>query len=141
MEYVKKTSRLGFTLTELLVAIAILGVLGAVVVPALWNYYKGAQKTATIQSIKALKQSINMYKIHTNKYPGRLRDLVKKPRDPEVAAKWMEGGYLKKEPKDGWGNSFVYKPVRDGNNPYTLYSYGSNGRGAPKKEWINAWNV
>ena len=68
-----------------------------------------------------------------------LRDLGKKPSDEKTDA--LERPYIesKEEPKDGFGNKFHYAVTPGAENPYELYSYGPKGKGAPKKEWIDAW--
>jgi general secretion pathway protein G len=72
----------------------------------------------------------------------KLRDVVEKPREEAVARNWAKGGYIEggELPQDAWREEFQYKRTPEGKNPYELYSYGSNGAGAPKEEWISVWN-
>lgn len=83
-----------------------------------------------------------MFNAHTGQYPARLNDLLKKPADEKIARKW-EGPYLKAKevPEDAWGSKYVYKLTPQAEHKYDLYSYGPNGKGSPKEEWISVWNL
>jgi len=133
----RKYTKDGFTLTEILISIVIVGIIGAVGFTIYRGVVEGARSDATKTQLKQIEKAISLFEMHTGRYPARLRDLVKKPQGVE---NWR-GEYMKKVPRDGWGRNFVYRPVKDGNNPYTLYSYGSNGKGAPKKEWMSVWKM
>jgi len=134
MTCVNNHCKSGFSLMELLIAIAILGLIAAIGGPALLNYYRKSQANAAKLELKAIKQAIDMYKIDVGEYPNKLVDLVKRPRDPKLATKWMggsapkKGGYIKKLKKDPWGNAYVYKLAVYKDNPYTLFSYGPDGK-------------
>ncbi len=136
------TARSGFSLMELMIAIAVLGLILAVAGPALMRQYRSAQKKTAMTSIKLLKSTIEMFELDVGKLPEKLRDLVKRPSpggyyNSEEISNWQDGGYLKtkKVPVDPWKNKFRYRLIPDGRR-YELYSYGPNGKGSPKSEWI-----
>lgn len=137
-----KTIRAGFSLLELMIYIAIVGILLAVAVPNFFSYIEKARKSTTESNLRMLESAIIMYQLHTGQLPQRLSDLVKKPSDERVAQKW-EGPYLKgKEiPLDGWSNRFEYKQTPQGEHKYELYSHGPNGKGSPESERINVWKL
>lgn len=138
----KRYARPGFTLMEILIAVMILGLLGALVGPALNNIYKNQQKRACESSLLGLKKSIQIYKDRVLKYPDSLKDLIKKPRDEQAAKRW-EGPYVEGDevPKDPWGEDFKYKLTPGTAHPYDLFSYGPNGKGSPKEEQIDVWKL
>jgi general secretion pathway protein G len=138
---IMRSARFGFTLIELLVAIAILAILAAVVGPLLLGRIDEAKRTGTKSYLKNIQSAINMFKLDVGKYPASLRNLVEKPREEALAKKWQKGGYLEggELPKDAWGEDFQYKVTPGGKNPYELYSYGSQGPGAPNNEWYSVW--
>lgn len=137
---IAKNARSGFTLVEMLVVLAIIGILFAVITPAYNAYKKRAGRQATISSMRVITLALEQYKEDMGEYPPSLKDLVKAPT--ENADQW-QGPYIKSKetPKDGFGNPFGYSVTPGGENPYELYSYGKDGKGSPKKEWIDAWKL
>src|SRR6056297_3103032 len=84
----------GFTLMELLVVLAILGLLISLVGPQVLNQLGGAKtKTALIQ-IRDLEQALEMYKLDVGRYPSTEQGLVALVQKPGGAAGW-NGPYLK----------------------------------------------
>ncbi len=132
----------GFSLIEILIAITILGIIAGISVPMFMGYLDKARIRGTRSNLRSLKSSIEMFKLDTGKYPSKLRDLVQKPREEALARKWQKGGYIEggELPQDNWGESFQYKVTPGGKNPFELYSFGSNGPGAPKEEWLSVWD-
>lgn len=143
----QRYARAGFTLMEILIAVMILGLLGTLVVPALNNIYKNQQKNACAASLKNIKKGIDLYKLRVLKYPEALKDLMKKPKDEQAAKRW-QGPYLGEEGAteedvlfDPWGEKFKYQLTPNTKHPYDLFSYGPNGKGSPKDEHIDVWNI
>ena len=139
-----KYARSGFTLMEILIAILIVGIVGAMAIPAFFNIYKKQQIRVTKQQLRITKGEVDKFRLHTNQYPAKLKDLVTKPKsgDERVMKKW-EGPYLEKEPEDAWGEKFFYKVTpTSGKRPYEMYSYGPEGKGGGSKEdQINVWDL
>lgn len=132
----------GFSLIEIMIALAIIGLIAAVGVPNFIAYQKRAAKQTTHSTLRTLKTVIEQYKIDVREYPKTLQDLVRPPKDEDQRKRWLEGGYIggSEIPEDAWGNPFKYSQKQDKNNPFTLYSYGPNGPGSPKGEWLSAWD-
>ena len=137
-----RTMRQGFSLIEIIIAVAIMAIMALVVVPNLMQYVSNSRKDATTANVRAFETAINMFNVHTGQLPARLQDLVKKPADERVARKWQGPYLLQREiPEDAWGNRFQYKVTPQGEHKYELYSYGPDGKGSPKAEWINVWDL
>ena len=116
----------GFTLMELLVVLAILGLLMSLVGPQVLNQLGGAKtKTAGIQ-IKDLEQALEMYKLDVGRFPSTsegLQALVKKPGN---ATGW-NGPYLKSDvPLDPWNREYNYKYPGE-RAEVDIFTYGANG--------------
>ncbi len=128
----------GFTFIEIVISIAIIGLLAAVVGPAYLRWLERGRITATKASIKGVKLEIDTYYSDIGDYPQSLKVLVKRPFDEEAARDWR-GPYLKEIPRDGWKRKFIYRLNPEGTEPpYELYSYGAKGKGASSSEWIRA---
>ncbi|MCK5633144.1 type II secretion system protein GspG [bacterium] len=133
----------GFSLLEIMIAVAILGLILAVASPMLMNQYKKAQKKTTQTSLKMIAGSIDMFQLDVGRIPERLNDLVRRPvagdyYDQEMVSDWQDGGYLKggKVSRDSWKQKIQYRLTPEGQKKYELYSYGPNGKGASKSEWV-----
>lgn len=123
----------GFTLMELLVVLAILGLLMSLVGPRVLNQLGGAKtKTAGIQ-IKDLEQSLEMYKLDVGRFPSTEEGLAALVTRPGSAAGW-NGPYLKSDvPLDPWKREYHYKyPGEKGE--LDIYSYGQDGQAGGESE-------
>ena len=116
----------GFTLMELLVVLAILGLLMSLVGPRVLNQLGGAKtKTALIQ-IKDLEQTLEMYKLDVGRFPSSSEGLQALVTKPGTAPGW-NGPYLKADvPLDPWKREYQYKyPGERGE--LDIFTYGQNG--------------
>ncbi len=122
----RRRGQRGFTLMELLVVLAILGLLMALVGPNVLRQLGGAKtKTAGIQ-IKDLEQAAEMYKLDVGRYPSTQEGLEALVNKPSNATGW-NGPYLKSDvPLDPWNREYHYKYPGD-RGEVDIFSYGQNG--------------
>ncbi len=112
----------GFTIIELLIVMAILGMLAVMVAPNLFNQADGARRDAALSQISAIASALDTYRLDVGQYPDELQGLMENTAN---RASW-NGPYLNTDvPRDPWGFEFQYSV--DGNT-YTLMSYGADGR-------------
>jgi general secretion pathway protein G len=120
----------GFTLIEIMVVVVILGILAALVVPQVMSRPDQAKVTVAKGDIKAIGAALDMYKLDNFTYPSTqqgLDALVKKPSGNPQPKNWNRDGYLKRLPKDPWGNDYQYlSPGTQGQ--FDLYSFGADGK-------------
>jgi len=132
----RKNSRNGFTLIELMIVIVILGLLAAMVMPSLTGKGEEAKRNLVCVQMKSIYNgSLDMFKINNSVYPSTeegLEALSKNP-DPELYTNYSPSGYFKdgKIPKDSWGSDFIY--VNDG-GAIELISLGADKREGGKDE-------
>lgn len=113
----------GFTLIELMLVVIILGVLAAMVMPRLVGRSEQARIAAAKADINAnIALALDLFEMDAGYYPEKLEDLSVNPGLEEA---W-KGPYLKKEPKDPWGNLYIYKKISA--DEYALSSAGPNGQ-------------
>ncbi|WP_347556836.1 type II secretion system major pseudopilin GspG [Robbsia sp. KACC 23696] len=120
----------GFTLIEVMVVIAIIGILATLIVPKIMNRPDQARRVAATQDIATVMQSLKLYRLDNGRYPTTeqgLRALVTKPSTDPVPNNWKDGGYLEKLPNDPWGNAYQYlNPGVHGE--IDVFSYGADGK-------------
>lgn len=133
--------RNGFTLLELLVVLAILGLLAAIAVPPLMHYL-GQSKTQTARlQIQALSQSLDLFRLDVGRYPTQpegLQALVTKPADVDD---W-DGPYVKRKESliDPWGHPYHYR-IPGQHGAYDLYSLGADNAegGTGENQDVTNW--
>ncbi|MCQ4259591.1 type II secretion system major pseudopilin GspG [Stutzerimonas stutzeri] len=141
----KQYKQRGFTLIEIMVVVVILGILAALVVPQVMNRPDQAKVTVAKGDIKAIGAALDMYKLDNYSYPSTqqgLDALAKKPGGNPQPKNWNRDGYLKRVPKDPWGNEYQYlSPGTQG--AYDLYSYGADGKqgGSELNADIGNWDL
>ncbi len=99
----------GFTLIEVLVVVAILGILAAIVVPRIMDRPDEAKRVAAKQEIATIVQTLKIYRLDNGGYPTTeqgLVALVQRPTTAPVPANWKQ--YLDRLPKDPWGTEYQY---------------------------------
>ncbi|MCW5593536.1 MAG: type II secretion system major pseudopilin GspG [Burkholderiales bacterium] len=100
-----------FTLIEILVVVAILGILAAIIVPRVMDRPDEAKRVAARADVAAIVQALKLYRLDNGFYPATdqgLAALVQKPASAPVPNNWKQGGYLERLPKDPWGSDYQY---------------------------------
>ena len=101
-----------FTLIEIMVVVVIIGLLSALVGPRLMGQSDDAKRKTTFTQIAQLEQVLGLFQLDNGFYPTTnqgLEALVKQPTTPPEALNYKSGGYMKKVPKDPWGNAYIYR--------------------------------
>ncbi len=135
----------GFTLIEIMVVVAILGILAALVVPKIMGRPDEARIVAARQDIAAIRQALNLYRLDNQRYPTTeqgLQALVERPASGPIPGNWKAGGYLERLPKDPWGAPYQYlNPGLRGE--VDIYSLGADGAtgGAGNNADIGSWEL
>ncbi|WP_198265615.1 type II secretion system major pseudopilin GspG [sulfur-oxidizing endosymbiont of Gigantopelta aegis] len=126
----KRKQQSGFTLIEIMIVVVILGILASIVVPNVMESPNEARIVKAKQDIRTLEGALNLYKLDNFNYPSTdqgLDALVNRPSGQPDAKNWKKRGYMKKVPKDPWGNEYLYlSPGTQGE--IDIFSYGSDGR-------------
>ena len=134
----KRSPPRGFSLIEVLVAVAIIGILAALIVPRLMSRPDEARVTAARQGVASIVSALKLYRLDNFRYPTQeqgLKALVERPTIDPIPQQWPPGGYLDRLPKDPWGNAYLYKNPGQ-NSEVEVLSLGADGR--PGGDGVNA---
>ena len=104
-----RTQQRAFTLIEVLVVVAILGILAAIVVPRIMDRPDEAKRVAAKADIAAIVQTLKIYRLDNGNYPTTdqgLVALVQRPATNPVPGNWKP--YLDHLPRDPWGSDYQY---------------------------------
>ncbi|MEM1424738.1 MAG: type II secretion system major pseudopilin GspG [Planctomycetota bacterium] len=121
--------RAGFSLLEMLIVIAILGLIATLVFNNLGGSVSKAKVQATLTQIATTSSAIEQFNLDVGRYPTAAemdgyRALINQPSD---APGW-DGPYLEKDkaPTDGWDRELVYE--LDTKWGFVVRSLGADGR-------------
>ena len=127
----KKNSQ-GFTVIEIILAVAVAAILAAIAVPSYMGYRYKAQIRAAIKEIDLIESAIVVYHFEEGEFPDSLNDIGKD------------------QITDPWGNPYRYLRIDGGTTPgingkrrrdknanpvnsdYDLYSMGRDGKTKPQ---------
>lgn len=116
---------LGFTLLELLVVVAIIGLLVGYVAPRYFGQVGKSEITTAKAQIDALEKALDQYRLDTGRYPSAEMGLNALVQRPPNESKW-NGPYLRKAvPLDPWGKPYVYR-VPGESGDYDIVSHGKD---------------
>ncbi|HUP98217.1 MAG TPA: type II secretion system major pseudopilin GspG [Usitatibacter sp.] len=140
---VSDTSFSGFTLIEVLVVVAILGILAALVIPRIMDRPDEAKRSAAKIDVGTIVQALKLYRLDNGMYPSTdqgLAALVQRPTSNPVPPNWKQGGYLEHLPRDPWGGDYQYLSpgVRGEIDVYSLgadRARGGEGNAADIGNW------
>lgn len=112
------TSCRGFSLVELLIVVAVIGLIVAIAVPNLLNAIQRSRQTRTISDLRSISNGLGIYHQDYAKFPVA----ASMAAFTEVSESLVP--FIGQVPTDdGWQRVFVYKSDGD---TYTVASYGAN---------------
>ena len=130
----KKGQLTGFSLLELLVVLAIIGIILSFIVPNVINRPNDARKAKIINDIKVIETALDLYKLDNGKYPNEKNGL-------DVLTD-IEKKYINGVPNDPWGNKYRYRnPGKF--NVIDIWTFGSDNSegGVGENADIGNWSA
>lgn len=113
----------GFTLIEILIVVAIIGLIASLIAPNLIGRFERSKEEIAKAQVEMLSSGVQSFVLDVGRYPTGLEELI-----TCTNPKWR-GPYLSKQklPEDPWGRNYQYKYPGD-HGPFDLYSPGPNGK-------------
>jgi general secretion pathway protein G len=138
---IQKPNQRGFTLVELLVVLAILGLLTTIAAPQVMKHLGHAKSQTAKIEVKNIGVSLDLFKIDNGRYPTQEEGLEALLKQPTDLATW-KGPYLEKQSSfvDPWGTPYIYR-IPGQHGVYDLLSYGADKKegGTSEDQDITNW--
>jgi len=111
----------GMSLIEIIIVIALIGTLMTIMITNVIGSSEEAKKNQAKLGMGVIQQSLQMFRIHNNRYPSTDQGLNALLTNPGDAKSWR-GPYTEANKlKDPWGSDYAYES--DGRN-FTITSAG-----------------
>ena len=118
---IRVANRSGFSLIELMVVLAIIGMLTAAVTVGIRRARQSSRRTTAELEITKIVEGLELYNTHSGGYPNDEEGL-------DVLLQKMDGldPILKKKGKleDPWGQAYMYRVIQDGDEPFEVLCSG-----------------
>lgn len=111
----------GFTILEILVVIAMLGILSSILLPQITKQLDKTKKGRAMIEIKTMKNALDLYCAENNKYPTQKKDINSLMKEHGV----LGGKYGTSNADDPWGNPYY---ISTSESSYFIWSKGSDDK-------------
>lgn len=125
----------GFTLLELLITVAVIGILVGIGASVAFHAFDTARASRTTANVRQIASAIMQYETNTSILPGAGGVQTVASIIPALGA---SAGRL--DPNDAWGNSLYYEALTSGGSQtFRVYCYGKDGvsDGTITGNWID----
>lgn len=120
----------GFTLTELMVVLFIIGLLSTIVLINVLPSQDRAMVTKAKADIATLESAMESYRLDQLSYPSAADGLAALESPPASLAdpsRYPRGGYIRSLPTDPWGRPYQLSVPGQNGDPFSIYSLGADG--------------
>ena len=128
----KTKDQRGFSLLEILIVLAIMGLIAALVAPRLFNQVDRSKQTVAETQIRSFSTALDTMRLDIGRYPSQSEgiDLLLNRSAAETEIRNWYGPYIEEIPADPWGVAYFYQPPeRDQSGFETrpfIFTYGAD---------------
>ncbi|RUO80298.1 type II secretion system protein GspG [Idiomarina tyrosinivorans] len=137
-----KRTQQGFSLVEVMVVIAIIGILATMVLPNVLGNQKKANQQKVIADLVALENALAQYHLDNGMFPTTeqgLEALVREPTVDPMPRSYREGGYIKRLPQDPYGTDYLMLNPGEYSD-VDIFSAGPDGQPGTEDDYGN-WMI
>jgi len=118
----------GYTLLELLIVIAILGLIVGLAAPQVIGYFGRSKTKAAEIQISSIQSALELYHLDVGSYPSTDQGLAALIAKPSGVQNWA-GPYLSRDDGiiDPWGKAYLYTPPSPSGRA-VIQSFGADGK-------------
>ena len=118
----------GFTLLELLVTLAIIGLIAGLAGPPVVRYLSGARTDTAQTQARNIATAVELFRLDVGRYPSTDEGLAALSSAPDGATRWR-GPYIQRESAllDPWGNPYKYRIPADAGD-FEVFSLGADNK-------------
>ena len=123
-----RPSEQGFTLVEMLVVIAIIGLIMGLIGPRVLNYLSESKVKAAKIQIQSFASALDLFNLDAGRYPSTAEGLAALVHPAPGVAAW-NGPYLKggNVPNDPWSHPYIYRAPGE-HAAFDIISLGADGQ-------------
>jgi len=132
----------GFSLIEVMVVIAIMGLLASLILPNVLGAGEQANRQKAKTDIVALENALAQYRLDNGLFPTTeqgLEALVNEPTSEPAPRNYRRGGYIKRLPKDPYGSDYLLLSPGE-NGDVDIFSAGEDRQPGTDDD-IGNWNL
>lgn len=125
----RRRSTSGFSLLEILIVLALIGMLAFLVVGNMDRILgSGQEEVARVFVTDTMVTPLMSYRLNVGRYPSTEEGLQALLRRPSEDATNWQGPYIKNLPKDPWRQDYQYRfPGEKNPDGYDIWSFGPDG--------------
>jgi general secretion pathway protein G len=121
------SSTSGMTLIEIMIVIAILGMMAAVVAVNVVPNIRTAEEKTAVTEIRSLESALRMFRLDCGRYPSKVEGLDALVQKPATCRSWKNYLSVPEVPTDPWSQPYQYYEPGEHGQDVEVASLGADG--------------